>query len=875
MYFPGAILLWAATFFAVLSTVTYVAALRDEQRFLELARRAYGLMVATVVGTTAVLLYLLIRHDYRLVYVTAYSDDSLPLHFLISSLWAGQEGSFLLWLLWGAILGVPLIKYARHYETRVMLFYNLTLLSLLAILVKQNPFRFHAGLTAATVPLDGSGLNPLLQNFWMVIHPPIMFIGYASLAIPFAFALAALWMRTYDEWVKASLPWVLLSVLTLGLAIMLGGYWAYETLGWGGYWGWDPVENASLVPWLTTVALAHGMLLQRGRNRFRRLNLVLAVASYLLVVYATFLTRSGVLADFSVHSFVDLGITGWLVVNMVGFLVLAIALLLWRWREIPAEVGDEPFLSRTVFLVLGILQLVLIAAVVVVGTSAPLITRLWGNPSQVGPDFYNRMGFWLAVLFALILGATPFLGWRQAREGSRRRLAGVVVVTAVLLAAAVALGVRDATSFAYIGAVLFCLTASTWAMVERLAEGKWRAAGGLLSHVGMAMMMLAFITTGWFGEGTKVRLFEGQPTAALGYTLTFRGVEKPTPQSRDAMVVEVTPANGRSYLLKPKMWVNQKSDQMVANPDIKVGLTRDLYLAPAEYTPPEAPSDGGVVVLRRGEGQPFRDLTLTLEGWQMAGAHDGSGMSVSFQVAVERAGSERTVVAPAIVSRPDGGLDKVAVAVPGAAGGQLRVLAMDVGSGQVQAELTGFGGAVGHSAVLHRNETFTYRDLTITFSDFDMSAFDPDGGVIEFGVILNVVRGERRDLVVPWFRGGAGSPTVVPAEVPDSGGLTLSIGRVDAEGGAVEVRVFDPALTAPATQPASLVVDVSTKPLIMLVWLGTILVVLGTGVAIALRLGEIPNLREAPVTAPAEGGGALPLAARAGDVGADGCRVSG
>ena len=167
----------------------------------------------------------------------------------------------------------------------------------------------------------------------------------------------------------------------------------YETLGWGGYWGWDPVENASLVPWLATLALTHGMLLQRGRGRFRRLNLVLAVASFLLVVYATFLTRSGVLADFSVHSFVDLGITGMLVFNMGFFLLMSIGLLAYRWREIPAEVGDEPFMSRTIFFVVGILLTILIGVVVLFGTSAPLISRLWGAPAQVGPDFYNRMAF--------------------------------------------------------------------------------------------------------------------------------------------------------------------------------------------------------------------------------------------------------------------------------------------------------------------------------------------------------------------------------------------------------------------------------------------------------------------------------------------------
>ena len=211
-------------------------------------------------------------HDYRLHYVWAYSDNLLELKYLVSSFWGGQEGSFLLWIFWGVLLGLPLMRFARAYESRVMVFYNLTLLSLIMLLLKQDPFRFHEGLTTGMIPLDGQGLNPLLQNPWMVIHPPIMFIGYASLAIPFAFALAALWMRRYDEWTKASMPWVLLSLGTLGTAIMLGGYWAYETLGWGGYWGWDPVENASLVPWLATAALTHGMLLQRSRHRFRRLN---------------------------------------------------------------------------------------------------------------------------------------------------------------------------------------------------------------------------------------------------------------------------------------------------------------------------------------------------------------------------------------------------------------------------------------------------------------------------------------------------------------------------------------------------------------------------------------------------------------------------
>jgi len=204
-------------------------------------------------------------------------------------------------------------------------------------------------------------------------------------AVPFAFAVAALWGRRYDEWTKASLPWALITVVTLGCAILLGGYWAYVTLGWGGYWGWDPVENASLVPWIASAALVHGMILQRARGRFRKLNFSLAILAYVLVVYGTFLTRSGVLADFSVHSFVDLGITGWLVGNLAGAMVIGFGALIWRWREIPAEPGDEPFFSRTVFFVVAIAALLGTALTVLVGTSAPLITRLATKPWTLMP----------------------------------------------------------------------------------------------------------------------------------------------------------------------------------------------------------------------------------------------------------------------------------------------------------------------------------------------------------------------------------------------------------------------------------------------------------------------------------------------------------
>jgi len=736
------------------------------------------------------------------------------------------------------------MRYARGYESRVMIVYNLTLLSLLSLLLRQDPFRFHEGLTAAAGPImDGQGLNPLLQNPWMVIHPPIMFVGYASLAVPFAFAIAALWMQRYDEWTKVSMPWVLVSLATLGTAIMLGGYWAYETLGWGGYWGWDPVENASLVPWLATLALTHGMLLQRGRNRFRRLNLVLAVSAFLLVVYATFLTRSGVLADFSVHSFVDLGITGWLVFIMGFFLVLSVGMLAWRWREIPTEVGQEPFMSRTIFFVVGILLTILIGLVVLFGTSAPLISRLWGEPAQVGPDFYNRMGFWLAVVFALFLGGTPFLGWSRARKQAGRRLAIALAVSGAMLGVGIVMGLRGFPSLAYVWAALFCIVANVWAVVEYARNRRWRLAGGPVAHIGLGMLLLAFLTTGWLGVNDKVRLAEGEPTEVLGYTMTFRGVEKPTPQARDAMVIEVSSPRGRNFVLKPRMWVNQKSNQLVANPDIKAFLTTDLYVAPVEFSPGKEAPVSGRLMLTKDEPVVFKDWTLTFRRFDMSGQNVVPGaLTVGVVVDLERPGAEMVTLQPSMISTNDG-VQSVAVDIPGVPGARLRATGMSVDSGVVRVELLGLGGGIGRTVLMNKGETLAYENLKITFDDFDLSDFDPQAGKINFGVVFTVEVDGRSIEVVPTYRGGGGGePVVTPATVPGTGGITLSPGRIDAEKGTVQLQVFDPSLASPKRAPASLVIDVSTKPLISLVWLGTIFVVIGILMALALRRKDIATI---------------------------------
>src|SRR5438132_5907430 len=326
----------------------------------------------------------------------------------------------------------------RHELTLPALFFlNLPLVMLGLVTVMRGPFlTFPPG----HVPADGNGLNPLLQDPWMPIHPPVLFTGFSSLIAPFAIAMAALVRRDYDGWIKPALPWVVFSTAVLATGFIMGGVWAYKVLGWGGYWGWDPVENGSFIPWLSNAALLHGVLVQRATGSLRRTNFFLAVTSYVLVLYASFLTRSGVLADFSVHSFANLGLSGFLLTFLFTIMIVGYGLVLWRLREVPGPARPLGSFSRESLLWLGQLVLLLMCALTAVGMSAPLITRLFGPPSNVQTSYYNLVNAPLAVALGLLLGLAPLMRWRSQDPRSLLRaalpsiLVGVLVaLTAVLL----------------------------------------------------------------------------------------------------------------------------------------------------------------------------------------------------------------------------------------------------------------------------------------------------------------------------------------------------------------------------------------------------------------------------------------------------------
>ncbi len=688
---PGVAAIWGALFAGLASAFVYFLVDRGRKELLPLARTTYAAFATCVVVASAILMTLLLQHRFDVAYVNSYSATDLPLHFLISTFWAGQEGSFLLWCFWGAIIGFFVWRSAKEQEAPVMIVYLATFLGIIAILCKQSPFK----LLPPPAPQDGVGLNPLLQDPWMVIHPPVMFIGFASLSVPFSFAIAALWKKRWDGWIARTLPWALLTFLTLGTAILMGGYWAYKTLGWGGYWGWDPVENTSLVPWLFTAALVHGMFLQRARKRHRKVNLILACTAYATILYGTFLTRSGVLADFSVHSFIDLGITGWLVGILATFIGLSIILIAWRWRSIPTASDEEgPLLSRSVLFILGIAVFCALGLVILLGTSAPILTRLSGTPSQVQTSFYGRTTAPAGFLLILLSGLVPFVSFkgttlRELLKSSLRSLAVAVVV----IVAAVVLGARGTESLVLIFTAAFAADMNLRAVLRKASTGKLGGAGGYLAHVGVGIMLAGVVVSGAYAKSQRLTLRVNTPTKSGDATLTYLRVVPGSGRVKQAMEVRVVTAAGKTYYAYPKMYENSRTGQLMVNPSIKSSAVTDLYIAPQQYDPGQPEMVGRDIRLTKGTttnidgtGFTFRDFSADRSA-MMRG--EKTVLVLTDLTITPPDGSQHDMTLKYVFHLDGRETEAEAVPIPGYADAKARVLAVSPNDGAVILRLNG------------------------------------------------------------------------------------------------------------------------------------------------------------------------------------------
>lgn len=642
----GNTLLAIACATAAVATYGYGIAVFGRQSLLSLARRAYYVYAAAVVLMSLYFLQQILDHNFTLICVYDYSSRDLGLGFLISTFWAGQVGSFTFWLLCMAVIGLFLIRRKSVNYPTVMFFYLLANVFFLTLLVAKSPFLRFSSEVLAQFPLgmppDGQGLNPLLQNYWMVIHPPIVFIGFSLLAVPFAYALAALAKNDYSDWVRCAFPWTASASLFLGAGIFLGGYWAYETLGWGGYWAWDPVENASLIPWLLNLALMHGLLIERNKGVFRRSNLILAMFSFLLVVYGTFLTRSGVLADFSVHSFTDLGISSYLIFFMVFFLALSVILLVVRAKQ--AKTGadiKDPF-SMDFTIAIGVFFLVLLSALTLVGTSAPLITRIFGEPSSVSTQFYNTTTLPMGIIIALLAGLSPFLATKDRSFALiMKRLAIPLALSVVSAILAAVFGVSNVMYLLMIFTAAFALfgnIAVIWYQPGRIGL----RLGGFLTHMGFGIMMIGIIASSAFSETKTVNLYAGdQPTGAFDYQISYKGLSGDLTTKDNAARLEVND-NGSRFEADPKIFIAKENQGLMRKPYVRKQLLYDLYLSPQDQ---KIMGEGDKLILTKGEQGKIGEYGVKFTSFDM-GSHGQSGdMQVGAVLEVTK-GSETKEVIP-------------------------------------------------------------------------------------------------------------------------------------------------------------------------------------------------------------------------------------
>ncbi len=508
----------------------------------------YGILGALVVASLS-LWKGLASHDFNIEYVAAYTSRNLPDGYIFSAFWAGQKGSLLFWAVVLSLFAAaaqlitsrryaPLMPYVAGVTSAVIAFFVCTML------FAANPFE-----RLPFTPADGRGLNPQLQNPGMMIHPPMLYLGYISITIPFAFAIAALLTRGLDTgWIHAIRKWTLVSWLFLSIGITLGMWWAYVELGWGGYWAWDPVENASLLPWLTMTAFLHSVMIQEKRGMLKRWNVGLIIGTFLLSIFGTFITRSGVIA--SVHSFTQSNVGYFFLAFLAVAGILSYTLLHTRWPLLKADVQLESVLSREAAFLFNNLLLVGIAFSVLWGTLFPILSELVrGSKITVGPPFFNRVNVPLGLLLLALTGIGPLIAWRKASAANLRRQFIVPVATGlVTLAVLLALGVRDfyaVVAFALAGFVAGTIAQEFYRGVRarvrmhgesvplafaRLVGRNRRRYGGYIVHVGVLIYCVAFAGMA-FKRETEATLKPGESlelASPFGHTykLTHVGISQ-------------------------------------------------------------------------------------------------------------------------------------------------------------------------------------------------------------------------------------------------------------------------------------------------------------------------------------------------------------
>lgn len=623
-----------------LSAKTELTDPNASQSWKRIARTSFVFHTLGIIAIFTVLYYVITHHLFEYNYAYQHSNKELPMKYLLSCFWEGQEGSFMLWTFWHCILGLVVMRTSKSLESRAMTVISGVQVALTTMLlgfyitselkIGSTPFILlrdaMVGAPIFTDPnylanfiKDGNGLNVLLQNYWMVIHPPILFLGFASTLIPFSFIIAALWKGDYSTFIKPTVIASLFSGGALGLGIMMGGAWAYESLNFGGYWAWDPVENASLVPWLTLVAGLHTLIVFKATGRSLKLTMVLYGLTYALIWYSTFLTRTGVLGDTSVHAFTGEGKSLYwhLLVVLGAIILLCIAFMGKRWKKMPSIPTEEALSSREFWMTIGSFVLILSAAHIILVTSIPVYAPLvkWISGKDIAPPnerelHYNNVQVWIAILLGLLSAATLYLKFKKSDTKAILKKYLVLAGVALVLSLAIGFG-QKITGIQYVlmlFSAVFAIVANVY-YAFGIQKGKLKKRGAALSHFGFAVTLLGILLSSYGKEvlsinttGAQIELgktdaaaalkesqenillFRGSRVAMGDYFATYLGDSISASDPRQFFKVRFERINPKTkkteeeFNLYPDAFVNPKGQQgLSSNPATRHYWNRDVF----------------------------------------------------------------------------------------------------------------------------------------------------------------------------------------------------------------------------------------------------------------------------------------------------------
>jgi cytochrome c-type biogenesis protein CcmF len=626
----------------------------DAGYWKKLARIAFITESISVLAVFSVLFYIIHSHLFEYHYAWKHSSLSLEFKYLLACFWEGQEGSFMLWSFWHCVLGLILIKTSKQWEAPVMTvvsFMQFCLATMIAGLyifgwkMGANPFvllrdsgvldnapGLHMNMDI-TQPLkpdymssikDGNDLNPLLQNYWMVIHPPVLFMGFASTIVPFAFVIAGLWKKKFGEWTKPALPWALFSAAVFGVGIMMGAMWAYESLTFGGYWAWDPVENASLVPWLILISGIHTLLIYKHSGHSLRATHLFFILSFGFVLYSTFLTRSGILGESSVHAFTDLGMNFQLLTFLLIFVLPAFVFFYIRYKEIPSIQKEETTSSREFWMFIGALVFFLSAIVIIGKTSLPVFNKIFGTtiaPPEDGEFAYNSIQVYVAIIIGLLTAITQYLKYKETSGKYFWKKIGIPTIIA-LIAATLILFYGDINyrkqGAGFLGAIWLAVACSIYAIIANAAyiwlgiKGKLKLSGGSISHVGFGLVLLGILLSSSKKEvlsnningipaplskdedpRENLTLVKGLTSDMGNYSLTYEGDSAHPKKQLSFYKIHFKSKDGKEeFTLTPNSFVNYKGNEgLMSNPDARHYWNHDVFTYITSIANPDKSKD--------------------------------------------------------------------------------------------------------------------------------------------------------------------------------------------------------------------------------------------------------------------------------------------